>query len=308
MWRPNRHAAAIAYHACMEHAPHTKRWAIPGSDGELILGNTDTPAGGVEAASGVVLLCHGFKGYKDYGFFPRLATALADAGLIAHRFNFSHSGMTEDLDTFARPDLFESDTWSKQVTDVCALVSAIQARNLDGAGLPLMLFGHSRGGVTALLAAVELGPEVSGIITAAAPHQACSLDSDQRDRLRKSGRLASPSSRTGQTLYVGRAWLDEIEAAPSRFDPVRAAGIITCPHLILHGKEDQTVPWIAAHALHDAPGGNSLLEIIEQAQHTFNAPNPLAISGEAPPVTLGFIDRCIKFAATCCSSSLKADG
>ena len=275
-------------------------WNIPGSGGELILGNTHLPGGGVEAAQGVALLCHGFKGYKDYGFFPRLAHALAEAGLIAHRFNFSHSGMTNDLDTFAREDLFEKDTWSKQVADTVTVAAAITAGVVPGAGLPLVLFGHSRGGVTALLAAVELGAVVDGLITAASPHEACSLDEDQKTRLRKDGRLASPSSRTGQTLYVGQAWLEEIEAAPQRFDPTRAAGLVRCPHLILHGKDDSTVPWIAAHALHDAPGNNSTLEVMEGAQHTFNAPNPLPIEGDAPSVTVDFISRCVRFAVQYC--------
>jgi len=273
-------------------------WQIPGSDGRPILGDTHLPDGGIDAAQGAVLLLHGFKGYKDYGFFPLLAARFAEAGLVAHRFNFSHSGMTNDLDTFARPDLFERDTWSKQVVDVVAVCAAIQSRALPGAGLPLVIFGHSRGGVTALLAAVELGGVVDGLITAAAPHQACSLDAQQREQLRRSGRLASPSSRTGQTLYVGKAWLEEIEANPQRFDPVRAAGRVSCPHLILHGKDDPTVPWVAAHALHDAPGTNSTLEIIGGAQHTFNAPNPLPPQ-DIPSATADFLDRCVKFAVRC---------
>lgn len=273
-------------------------WSIPGSDAQPILGNTHLPEGRADAALGVALLCHGFKGYKDYGFSPVLAERFANAGLIAHRFNFSHSGMTNDLDTFAKPELFERDTWSRQVTDIVAVCAAIKTQELPGAGLPLIVFGHSRGGVAALLAAVELGSTVDGLITAASPHQACSLDEQQRNILHKTGKLASPSSRTGQTLYVGRAWLEEIEANPQRFDPVRAAGIVACPHLILHGKDDPTVPWVAGHALHDAPGGNSELQIIDGAQHTFNAPNPLPVD-DIPEVTADFLDRCVTFAVRC---------
>ncbi len=274
-------------------------WSIPGSDGQPLLGNTHLPAGGVGAASGVLVLCHGFKGYKDYGFFPRLAEAAAEAGLIAHRFNFSHSGMTHELDTFAKPELFEADTWSKQVHDVTAVVEAIECGQLAGKGLPRVLFGHSRGGVTALLAAAQLGARVAGIVTAAAPHTACSLDEQQKAQLRKAGRLASPSSRTGQTLYVGKAWLEEIEADPPRFDPARAAERITQPVLILHGKADTTVPWVAAHVLHDAPGSNSTLRIIDGAGHTFNCPNPLPEGEEPPPETLAMIDETVTFAARC---------
>lgn len=277
-------------------------WSIPGADEQPILGNTHAPAGGAGAAKGVVLLCHGFKGYKDYGFFPRLAQELSDAGLIAHRFNFSHSGMTDQIDTFAKPELFERDTWSKQVSDVVTLAAAIKAGALPGAGLPLVLFGHSRGGVTALLAAAELGDAVDGVITAAAPEAACSLDDQQKQQLHKSGKLASPSGRTGQTLYVGKGWLEEIEADPARFDPARAAGRIGCPHLILHGKDDATVPWTAAHVLHDAPGDNSTLQLIDGASHTFNAPNPMPTDQPPPAETRAMLDAAVGFAVRCCES------
>ncbi len=55
-------------------------WSISGSQGQPILGNTHMSAPGSTPGStagstpiGVMLICHGFKGYKDYGFFPQLA-------------------------------------------------------------------------------------------------------------------------------------------------------------------------------------------------------------------------------------------
>ena len=47
-----------------------KDWSIPGSDGEPIIGNTHVPR---DEPAGMVLVAHGFKGYKDYGMFPRIA-------------------------------------------------------------------------------------------------------------------------------------------------------------------------------------------------------------------------------------------
>ena len=42
---------------------------------------------------------HGFKGFKDWGFFPHLADRLARAGLVAVSFNFSGSGVGPDGET-----------------------------------------------------------------------------------------------------------------------------------------------------------------------------------------------------------------
>ena len=154
-------------------------WRVDGAEGEPILGESHVPA----AARGVIVLAHGFKGYKDYGMFPRIAQTFAAHGFIAHRFNFSHSGMTNDIETFARPDLFEQDTWNKQVHDYRAVIAAVDGGMIDGQGLPLTMFGHSRGGATALLTAGRYasGPEAivpARIITAAAPAECCSLSED----------------------------------------------------------------------------------------------------------------------------------
>ena len=94
-----------------------KHWTIVGSQGETIHGSTERPDG---MTLGVSILAHGFKGYKDYGMLPWLSRQLAKIGLISHRFNFSHSGMRAGADAFERPDLFEQDTWNRQVEDLKA--------------------------------------------------------------------------------------------------------------------------------------------------------------------------------------------
>ena len=280
------------------------RWTIEGSDGQPIYGNTHVPADGQPA--GVMLLCHGFKGYKDYGFFPRLAGAAAEAGFITHRFNFSHSGMTEKIETFGRPELFERDTWGKQVADLRAVVAAIAGGRLVGGGLPQVWFGHSRGGVTVALSAARAFTEgadwaarPAGVVMASSPHRASTLSAELAGDLRERGRLPSPSSRTGQTLYVGKGWLDEIEADPDAFDPVKQIAGIACPILLLHGTGDETVSAASSEALRDAAGERADMHLIDGAGHTYNAPNPLPADDGLPPATAEMFDRVIGFASGC---------
>src|SRR5690606_10531758 len=154
-------------------------WQIPGSDDQHLVGDAHLPAA---HPSAVAILCDGFLGYNDYGLLPHLASALAQAGILACRFNFSHSGMTRRTATFERPDLFERDTWRKQACDLGAVVDALAAGGLPGTAgplPPLVLVGHSRGGVTCLLAAAgrfRAGrpPLPAGVITVAAPDTSCS--------------------------------------------------------------------------------------------------------------------------------------
>ncbi len=126
----------------------TTDWQISGAESQTIFGTVYLPD---DAPVGCAIVAHGFKGYKDFRMIPAIAAGLCRAGFVAHAFNFSHSGMTANPDTFERPDLFELDTWNKQVFDIQCIVEAIADGQLAGTGLPYVLLGHSRGGVSAIL-------------------------------------------------------------------------------------------------------------------------------------------------------------
>ncbi len=288
-------------------------WTLPGADGQPILGTTHMPPA-VGTPAGMLLICHGFKGYKDYGFFPWLAEQAAARGMYALRFNFSHCGMANNLATFDRGsnfdrlDLFERDTWGKQIEDLTNVSNAVAAARIPGvddANLPQVFFGHSRGGVTALLTASRLGAaegkgvRPAGVIAAATPAQACSLDETQKQQLRSEGYLESPSSRTGQMLRVGRRWLREIEHDPQGFDPKIAAGRLPCPLLIVHGSGDETVPVRDAHELRSAAGESVEFLVVPDAGHTFNAPNPMPWQN-VPMETAQMAEAACRFALVCC--------
>ncbi len=262
-------------------------WQIAGAEGEPIVGDTHTPPG---PPAGVVIVAHGFKGYKDYGMFPRIAETMAARGLIAHRFNFSHSGMTNETATFARPDLFERDTWNKQVHDLRAVIEAVTAGTLDGRELPFVLFGHSKGGVSVLLAAGRYADshadgvsQPAGVATASAPSTCNSLTTGQQQALTEQGFLVSPSSRTGQELRIGSIHLAEQLDAPDDHDLLKVAGRIACPVLVMHGEADPTVPAACAGQIAGAVPGAAHVEIVAGADHVFNTPNPMPPDAEPSP-------------------------
>lgn len=285
----------------MKSAGQVTAWTLEGAEGQTILGDTHLPD---RDAIGAMLICHGFKGYKDYGFFPRLAHEAAKRGLVAHRFNFSHSGMTNRTATFERPDLFERDTWGKQVEDLTRVARATADGALPGGSQRrFVFFGQSRGGVTAILTAARLFDRNDPLapvrlISAAAPHLACNLDDDQRAALRRRGFLESPSSRTGQVLRVGRAWLDEIERDPAAVDPVAAIARVRCPVLVIQGDADDAVPIQAAFTLAQAAGDRVKFQVIRGGTHTFNAPNPLPLDAPLASQTQTFLDTVCTFATT----------
>ena len=274
-------------------------WTIEDASGEPILGNTERPSG---EPRGVVLLVHGFMGYKDYGMFPYLARAFARAGFVAHRFNLSHSGMTDDIDSFARPDLFERNTWNRQVEDIDRVIGAIDDGTIGGVGLPVVLFGHSRGGVASILAAgrrARRGQPVACVITASSPSRACSMsDEDQRSMLEQ-GFTTVRSNRTGQDLRIDARWLREQLDDPEAHDVLAHARDLACPLLVVHGMTDPTVPRSCASEIAES-ARDATLELIENADHVFRTPNPFDPAGMPSPELERLAQVSTNFAAERC--------
>ena len=239
------------------------------------------PLGGA-GSHGTVLIVHGFKGYKDYGMFPALAEACARQGFTAVRFNLSHSGMTRDVETFARPDLFALDTWNRQVDDIRSLVEAIRrgaVPNADRTG-PVILIGHSRGGVASILMGGR-DDSIDRVIALSAPGAVRGMDQlgdVERTRLQENDCFEVASSRTGQILTVGRAFFDEVDQDRAAHDVEAHAARLGDRLSVVHGADDETVPAEDAVRLARASGGTPT--IVPGGNHVFNVSNPFPRDAE----------------------------
>lgn len=240
------------------------RFEIPGSGGRVIRGEARV----APDALGSVLLVHGFKGFSRFAFFPYLAEQLAGVGLTSIAFNFSGSGVGEDLETFSEPDAFAENTFTRELHDL-GLVLA-ECRRREWVGAQYGLFGHSRGGGVALLAA-ERDPHVRALVTWASISTVLRWSDLEMDEWRERGYVEVPNSRTGQTFRVGTALLDEIlEHHGERYNLTRAAAALLCPWLIVHGDADETVPFAEAGMLLAASEGRAELLRVVGAGHGFN--------------------------------------
>ncbi len=251
-------------------------WTISNRHDLGILGDTHAPEQSPPIAC--VLLLHGFKGYKDYGFIPVLAEDLREHGMLVHRFNFSTSGMTNDTATFARPDLFERDTWTRQVDDVRRVARAIEKGEIAGGGLPLFLVGHSRGGATALLAAGRHHEQLdlTGIVTINAVSRCNSMTPEERDLMLGRGYTTTKSSRTGQELRVDAQWLREQLGHPQDHDVLLQAGHAGVPVCVLQGDRDDSVELDQGRAI--ARAAHTAMITIEGGDHVLNMPNPSTLN------------------------------
>ncbi len=103
----------------------------------------------------VVIMSHGFNGYKDD--FKGIAEQLLEADIASLTFTFCGSG-SRDPSGFKTTDM----TLYTEREDLVALID--YAKRIEGFNGTLYLFGGSQGGMISALAAEERGEDVDGMI------------------------------------------------------------------------------------------------------------------------------------------------
>ena len=107
----------------------------------------------------LIIFCHGYKGFKDWGAWPLLSTTLAASGFAVLKFNFSHNGGThkQPID-FPDLEAFGNNNYTKELEDLDRVISWTQtnhSKNSNINPLNITLIGHSRGGGIVVLKAAE---------------------------------------------------------------------------------------------------------------------------------------------------------
>lgn len=254
------------------------RWEIQRPDGNTIRGDLRALRGPPPRSA--VVLCHGFKGFREWAFFPSLARAIAMRGHAAVTFDFSRSGIGADGVDFSALELFAGQTHSENVREIHTVLGALANGPLFPARpARVALFGFSRGGGEAVLAAAE-GAEIDALVTWSAIGRVRRASPEHIRAWENGETVRITNSRTKQEMPVGpEYWRDVVENATS-LDIEAAAARITVPWLIAHGDRDETVSVEDAHALFDAAGENAELLIVEGGSHTYGAAHPFT---QVPP-------------------------
>lgn len=188
--------------------------------------NVDTP---------VILICHGFTGDKIgmNQMNVKLANELEGAGYAVIRFDYLGSG-DSDGD-------FASDTWvSGWQEDLRNVVTWVRGQN-EFAGNPIVLYGHSLGGLIVL---THKDPERA--ITARIVF-APVVDAVGNLRTTILGPDLWQKSFRGETIanFYGKAFSLEPQFVKDlleiHYDPLASAAVLDTPLLVIHGTADVAV-------------------------------------------------------------------
>lgn len=245
----------------------------------------------VEPSDWMVIFCHGYKGYKDWGAWNLVAEEFVKQGLGFLKFNFSLNGGTLD-DPIDFPDLdaFGRNTYSQEVKDLNEVIDYISGRYPKK---KIALVGHSRGGGIVTLVAAQ-NPLISKIISWAG---VCDFkrrfpSHDELERWKEKGVRYIENGRTKQDMPHYFSFYTDFVSNEQKLDILENAKKINIPHLIIHGTLDEAVQLAEAHEL-SAANPDAELCLLE-TNHTFGSRHPWE-KNELPQPLSQAVEKTINF-------------
>lgn len=222
-----------------------------------------------------VIICHGFKGFREWGFFPALARAIARRGHAAITFDFRNNGVGDDGVDFSALDRFARQTHSGNLAEIADVTDALFGGGLmPRAPNRVALLGHSRGGAEAILAA-EADPRIDALVTwNAISSLEGRWNESQIETWKRGESVHILNSRTEQEMPIAPAYWDDLIDHRERLDVLAAASRLEIPWLIVHGEADETLELTEARTLFSTAGDNAEMCIVENGSHTFGARHP----------------------------------
>ncbi|MCB0507160.1 MAG: alpha/beta fold hydrolase [Bacteroidetes bacterium] len=270
---------------------------IKGSNDKIIL--IDITFKKSDKLQPVILFCHGFKGFKNWGHFDEIAQAFAQQGFVFVKFNFSHNGTTINQPTdFADLAAFSENNFSKELNDLGFVIDFVEdtIEQFSGNKQQLNLIGHSRGGGIAILKAFE-DKRIKRLITWASVKDFEDFFKHQNiDNWRKEKYIYILNGRTNQNMPMHVQIYEDFLLHKHRLEIAEAAKKINIPWLIVHGENDTSVSVACAKILHQQNEQSQLL-IIENADHTFSGKHPWN-NAELPTASKQLIAESIRFLQT----------
>lgn len=226
----------------------------------------------------IVIFCHGYKGFKDWGAWNLMAKSIAEAGICIIKFNFSHNGGTmENPIDFPDLEAFGNNNYSIELDDLNDVINWATKTFKDNSFVDtnnLVLIGHSRGGGITILKSSK-DERIKKLITLAS---VCDFSKrtatiGNLEEWKELGVKYVLNGRTKQKMPHYYQFYEDFKANEKRLDIEAAEKKLQIPHLIIHGNNDTSVSIDEAYILHKW-NPNSQLEIIEAADHVFNVKHP----------------------------------
>jgi len=239
----------------------------------------------------IVVFCHGYKGFKDWGAWNIMAQQFADAGYFFVKFNFSHNGGTlQNPIDFPDLEAFANNTYSKEMDDLQSVLDWLSTQNPYKAVTnlnQLSLLGHSRGGGIVTLTAAQ-DKRIAKVVSLAgiSDYRSRFLEgTDHFTAWKNTGITYVENTRTKQQLPHNFSFYEDFIANEDKLTIKTAAQHISAPHLIVHGDADTSVTLAEGQHLHKW-NPTSELFVVNGADHVFGLKHPWESASLSPHMKL----------------------
>ncbi len=246
----------------------------------------------------IIIFCHGFKGFKDWGHWDLIAKYFASRGYVFLKFNFSHNGTTvNDPGSFGDLDAFSQNNYSIELSDLEVVINHTLDPQFEYADQidpeKLILIGHSKGGAVALIKSNE----DSRIQATVAWAPIYDIDSrwpkNVREEWKEQGVRYVDNARTGQHMPLDYQMVQDYLDNRDRLNIPKAIRSITRPLLIVHGDEDEAINYEEG-MMASLWNQEMQFETIDDAGHTFGGKHPMTES-TLPEHSQLLVDKTIQF-------------
>lgn len=229
-----------------------------------------------EKSRPVVIFCHGYKGFKDWGCWDLVGEEFSKSGFNFIKFNFSHNGVTVDSPSeFSDLEAFGNNNYTKELFDVTSVIDWVCAQHefsdyfdLDS----LFLVGHSRGGgIVSLVTAKDA--RIKKAVTWAGVYNLVDRLPKNIEEWKEKGVVYQFNGRTHQEMPLFYQFYENTELNREELDIEKWGRKIQSPFCIIQGADDKVVTQEEADKLNELIPTSQLI-LLERAEHTFGCSHP----------------------------------
>lgn len=239
-----------------------------------------------------IVFSHGFKGFKNWGFFDEISEYFAENSCLFVKFNFSCNGVKMSEDYFSDLESFSENNLSKELDELGFVIdwlsSSVYKDLIDLNNLTLI--GHSRGGGISILKSSE-DERVKRLVTWGSVYDFYSRPLFLRkDKCKQKGYMEIFNTRTKQNMPIKYQFFEDLDSNYKRLS-IKDNFKNNINTLIIHGEEDKSIP--VEEALDFSSLFNLKCEVIKRAGHTFDAKHPK--QSHMPDNLVEVIEKTLKF-------------
>lgn len=229
----------------------------------------------------VIIFCHGFKGFKDWGHWNLIANEFAKKGYVFVKFNYSHNGINhKNLSEITDMESFKQNNYNLELDDLGIIIEAVYSEQIN---IPsneiqsddIILIGHSRSGPIVLTKAIE-DSRIQQVITWGGVADFGYFWKNNPllvQQWEKDGAYKVVNSRTNQELELGYQFYETVVSNQDRYNLQKHVQKSDFPILVIHGTADSAVSFLTALEM-QSWSENVLIYLIDEADHVFGGYHP----------------------------------